>query len=524
MVTSLRLRLWSPLAIAVLVSVLLAAVAVPVAAATGRWIVPAGTPLPTGSTVVGSFPVANAIVVSGATAPAGAVDYDAPVAMQSLPESFSGHAREYTSVDGGVAATSAPTAWTLGEFGEQAVVALVDTGVANVPALQGAVAGEIDFTGTGGGDGYGHGTFMASLIAGRGPQAPGVAPEAGILSLKVGAADGTATLGSVVSALQWLHGPGSAAGLRVATLAFGVDPDTDAAKILNHAADAVAKKGMLVLTATGNEGGMLSSPATATRTVSVGATDDAGTVQRWSGRGTDTAGVQQPDLTAPGLTITGSLPADSVVAASATPLPNGLYEGSGTSMSTALTAGVAALVSSARPDLDGDALAAALAAGGGTFVDAGAAVDAALAAAQGQPVNAPPWVDEAAEHPSTNGQGKANGNGNATADPNGLRWAGLRWAGLRWAELRWTGLRWAGLRWAGLRWADGHWGDESWAFGRWAGLRWAGRGWEGPEADPTPAGLRWAGLRWAGLRWAGLRWAGLRWAGLRWAMLEAPTT
>jgi serine protease AprX len=556
MVTTLRLRYWSPVAIAVIVAVLMAAVAVPVAAATGRWIVPAGSPLPTGSMVVGSFPVANALVVSGPSAPAGAVEYDAPVTMQSMPEGFDPASPDMV-VDSGVVATKAPAVWEEPELGEQAVVALVDTGVANVPALEGAVAGEIDFTGTGGGDGYGHGTFLASLIAGRGPLAPGVAPEAGILSLKVGAADGSATLGSVVSALQWLHGPGSAAGLRIATLAFSVDPTSDAANILNHAADAVASKGIMVVAATGNDGAELSSPANAKHTISVGSTDDDGNVSDESGRGPDTAGVMQPDLTAPGERIAGTLPQESIIAQHATHLGGGLYHGSGTSIATALTAGVAALASSARPDLDGDALAAALGAGGGTFVDAEAAVAAAVLAPQGKPVNAPPWADEPAEHPSSNAA-KSNGNGLAgEAEPNGLRWTGLRWtglrwtglrwtglrwtgdadphpaglrwtgdadahpAGLRWTGLRWTGLRWTGLRWTGLRWTGDGWGDADWAFGKWAGLRWTGLRWTAADADPTPAGLRWTGLRWTGLRWTGLRWTGLRWTGLRWTMLEA---
>ena len=521
--TTLRLRHRSGLAIAVAVALFLATAAVPVAAATSRWIVPAGTPLPAGSMVVGSFPVADALVVTGSTAPAGAVDFDAPVAMQMLPGAEYSYDDVSGNVDSGIAATNAPAVWTRGERGEQTVVALVDTGVADVAALQGAVAGEIDFTGTGGGDGFGHGTFMASVIAGVGPNAPGVAPEAGILSLKVGTADGDATLGSVVSALQWLHGPGASAGLRIATLAFGVDPDTDAAKILNHAADAVAKRGVLVITSTGNDGSMLSAPASAERTFSVGATNDTGDVQTYSGRGNDTAGVAQPDLYAPGDDIGGSLPEGSVIGAGANANADGMYHGSGTSMAAAVAAGVAALASSARPDVDGDALAAALRAGStGTALDANAVVDSVLDDPHGKDVSAPPWVDDPAGHPSTNG--KANGNDNGDeVDPDGLRWGGLRWGGLRWGAVRWTGLRWGGLRWGGLRWGGDHWGDESWAFGRWGGLRWGGQGWEGPQADPTAAGLRWTGLRWGGLRWGGLRWGGLRWGGLRWAMLEAPT-
>ena len=539
MATSVLPRHLTRLLAAGIVAALLAATAPAVAATPSRWIVPRGTALPTGATVVGAFPLADALVVDSPAPVHGGVSFDAPIGLQSLPPASEG---TELRVDSGVGATDADQVWAHGELGDRAVVALIDSGVADVPALEGAVVGEIDFSGTGGGDGYGHGTFLASLIAGAGPVAPGVAPHAGILSLKVAGPDGSTTLGSVLAALQWLHRVGRLSGVRIATLALGADPDTDAARMLDMASDAVAGSGVLVVTASGNEGeGNVTSPATAAETFSVGAFNDAGTAARdddtsaeFSGTGPDRVGVMQPDITASGVAVVGSMPADATIAVQNPTafVEGGLFRGSGTSMSTALTAGVAALASSARPDLDGGALAAALRAGDG-IADAPTAVAAAQAAAPGKPLPKPPWADKVTDHP---GQGQAKGKGKnppSQVDPQGLRWAGLRWAGLRWAGLRWAGLRWTGLRWAeldwkglrwaGLRWAGTHWGDETWAPGAWGGLRWTGRGWAGDELDPEWTGLRWAGLRWAGLRWAGLRWAGLRWAGLRWAMLEAPS-
>ena len=534
MVGTLRVRHHTGIAVAVLAAIVLSLLAAPVAAVTARWIVPAGTPLPTGSTVVGSFPVANALVVEGSTAPVNGVSYDTPLDLGSLDDDSVA-----ATVGTGVAATRAPQVWDRGEYGEQAVVALIDTGVAPVEVLEGAVAGEINFSGDTGGDGYGHGTFLASLIAGRSNLAPGIAPGAGILSLKVGRNDGATDLGSVMSALQWLHGPGRNAGLRVATLALGVDSDSDAAHLLEQATNALGRAGILVVTAAGNEGANnLSSPATATGTFSVGSVNDNGTADRsddavsdFSGSGLDRDGVAQPDIVASGEAIVGTMPTGSVIAQNYPTAwidqPNNLFRGSGTSMSTALVAGVAALASSARPDLDGAALEAALRAGNGQ-ADAVSAVDAALAAPAGKEVNSPPWSQEPTSAGPGNGSQRSNGKA-AEAEAQGLRWTGLRWTGLRWTGLRWTGLRWTGLRWTGLRWTglrwtglrwtENHWGDENWAFGKWAGLRWTHNGWVGAGADPEPAGLRWTGLRWTGLRWTGLRWTGLRWT-----MLEAPAT
>src|SRR5690606_10034211 len=55
-----------------------------------------------------------------------------------------------------------------GTEGRGVTVAVVDTGIADVPDLAGQLAGRVDLTGTGAGDGYGHGTFMAGLIAATG--------------------------------------------------------------------------------------------------------------------------------------------------------------------------------------------------------------------------------------------------------------------------------------------------------------------------------------------------------------------
>ena len=494
-----------------------AAMAAPAAATASstRWIVPARAGLPTGSIVVGSFPLANALVITSPIKPAGGVAFDTQLQLQSLPDSPD---ESGLRIDTGVATSGAPAVWNSGELGEQAVVALVDTGVAPVPALENSVVGEIDFSGDGGGDGYGHGTFMASLIAGNHSTAPGAAPHAGILSLKVGRNDGTTSLGSVLGAMQWLHSVGRFAGVRVATLALGVDADTPAAALLDGASDTLAKSGMLIVTAAGNEGdGGLTSPATAAGTFSVGAYDDAGTIDSsddatadYSGTGADRDGVAQPDISASGSKIVSWIPTDSVIA-QANPnarIDEGLLRGSGTSMATAITAGVAALASSARPDLNGAQLAAALRASGPTL-DATRVVAAAEAAPAGKGVKAK-WERDLPE-PGDNGKRKGHDD---EADPNGVRWGGVRWGGVRWGGVRWGGSSWA---------------DENWEPGTWGGVRWTEGGWTSDAAVITASGVRWGGVRWGGDEWAGVRWgstdwSGVRWAGSSWSMVEAPGT
>ena len=232
----------SPAIAAALMLTLVAALLVPFENQGVTWLQHAGDPVPAGARIIERLSVAGAVVVSGSRAPDTAIDADARLRWESLGGAADPALDAQT--DSGVASTRASQAWADSDAGKHAVVALIDTGVAAVPALRDAVAGEIDFSGSGsgsgGGDGYGHGTFLASMIAGRGPVAPGVAPRAGILSLKVAGPDGSTTLGSVLSALQWLDGPGQAAGIRVAALALAVDPDTEAAQLLDRAIERLA--------------------------------------------------------------------------------------------------------------------------------------------------------------------------------------------------------------------------------------------------------------------------------------------
>ena len=81
-----------------------------------------------------------------------------------------------------------------GVTGKNVVVAVIDSGVEQGhPGVKGHVIAAVDFTGTGEGDQFGHGTHLASVIAGneRGDNYGGVAPGAKIVSLKVLKADGS---------------------------------------------------------------------------------------------------------------------------------------------------------------------------------------------------------------------------------------------------------------------------------------------------------------------------------------------
>jgi serine protease AprX len=523
-----QVRLRVRAAAALLAALLVASLLSPLTAAggSGTWVVSEDAPLPVGARVLARLSVVDALLVSAPSAPIGGIAADTPLSFKSVELASVTEAAAMTAA----ATTGAEDVWAGGNRGAGSVVALIDSGVAPLPALQGAVVGEIDFSGTGGGDPYGHGTFMASLIAARSASAPGVAPEAGVLSLKVGDTEGSTTLGTVLRALEWLHRPGRASGVRIAALALGVDAGTPAAQLLDDAADRLAAADVLVVTASGNDGpGHLTSPATATRTFSVGAFDPAvqgtaPTAADFSGTGTDRAGVAQPDALAAGVDIVGHLDASSVIGrAHSADLVDGTLRGSGTSMATALAAGVAALAQTARPDLGGTALDVALRNDAG-IIDAPDAVTAILDAPRPHPGNG-----HAHGVGNRNGNASGNGNGNAATAPGQVRRdpAQLHWSITRWKHVHWSGDRWHIVRWKDDAWSIVRWKGDTWTIVRWKAASWNGTGWgDASWEGGALGGSEWTGDTWRVVRWKAEQWGDgdptfttVRWKADAWTML-----
>ncbi len=450
--------------------------------------------------------------------------------------------------------------WDL-DAGAGVGVALVDTGVTEVEDLRGRVVQGPDLSGEGNNlDTYGHGTFMAGLIAGDGSLSAsaatrhvGVAPGAHIVSVKVAGAGGDTSLSKVLAGIGWVVANADAYAIRVLNLsvAFPTVSNSYTSDPLSAAVEAAWATGITVVAASGNGGSEVSSPGRDPWVVTVGALDTGSafgpaddSVPDWSGRGTSSRGTK-PELLAPGVSVVSlAAPGSAVVTANpASVVDRNYLLGSGTSMATAMTSGAVAVLTEHHAAATPDDFKAALVASGHVVTGAsGVAVD--LAAADLAPAGLPSeWWQRFPVAFGGLGLGLGNrmpwsaGRWN-DGDWAGSRWAGTRWtgsgwadhmwtgsrwateefAGSRWAGSRWAGSRWAGSRWAGSRWAGSRWADEIWAGSRWAGSRWAGSRWAGSRwAGSRWADELWAGSRWAGEVWAGSRWAGSRWAGSRWA-------
>jgi serine protease AprX len=212
---------------------------------------------------------------------------------------------------------------------------------------------------------YGHGTFVAGVIAGNGQQSAGkyagVASGANILGLSAG----DATLLFVLSGLDYLLTNAQAFNVRVVNCSFSANTVFDFNDPVNIATRMLTDAGVNVVFSAGNTGSgadSLNPYSVAPWVISVGATDNVGHLADFSSRGEFGSPLFHPTVVAPGVntvslrpstlvsvTTASGLPADQSQL-SATELP--FYTtASGTSFSAPQVAGVIALMLEANPQL-----------------------------------------------------------------------------------------------------------------------------------------------------------------------------
>ncbi|TMR33163.1 serine protease [Nonomuraea zeae] len=240
----------------------------------------------------------------------------------------------------------APEAWAAGYDGTGTTVAVLDTGVDGThPDLAGKVADQHDFTGENAtGDPHGHGTHVASTIAGAGSEGggKGVAPGAKLLNGRVLDGEGYGQLSWIIDGMEWAAGEKHA---EVVNMSLGSPeaggPLTEALSRLT------AQYGTLFVVAAGNDGcdQCVGAPGDAPEALTVGAVDKQDRLAEFSSRGPIVADDSvKPDVTAPGVNINAAKTGGGHVAMS------------GTSMATPHVAGAAALLRQARPGLTGGEL------------------------------------------------------------------------------------------------------------------------------------------------------------------------
>ena len=257
------------------------------------------------------------------------------------------------ALDVSVGQIGAPAAWSAGYDGTGVSVAVLDTGIdATHPDLAGKVVDERNFTSDPDNrDLVGHGTHVASIIAGSGAASGGlyrgVAPGATLIDGKV-----CATLGcsesAILAGMQWASTDKHA---RVVNLSLG-GSDAEGMDPLEAAVNTLtAANGTLFVIAAGNNGpdaGTLDSPGSADAALTVGAVDASDQLAWFSSRGPRVGdGALKPDITAPGVGIVAARSATGVIG---DPINDMYVQMSGTSMATPHVAGSAAIVAQLHPD------------------------------------------------------------------------------------------------------------------------------------------------------------------------------
>ena len=416
----------------------------------------------------------------------------------------------------------ADAAWQRGVTGRGVTVAVLDTGVADVPDLAGRLvqvgndltgrtepcknlSGELDCN-----DRYGHGTFIAGLVAGNGASSDGrwkgVAPEASILSVKAAGADGSADVSNILAAIQWVVSFKERYDIRVLNLSLGTDSTQDwRTDPLNYAVERAWAAGMTVVVAASNNGpgaGTITKPADDPWVVTVGATDDRGTVAvgddrlpDFSGRGPTAHGLAKPDVAAPGAHVVSLRSPGSTIDTRFPNYVDGSYrQGSGTSMATGVVSGAVALMLQANPGITPDRVKYALvatareAASGDPMAVGAGVVDANAAA-----FSAPAGV-------ANQGLARSNGQGSLALsrgsvqvqldDPLGsvlgpVLGATLTGQLLLWNPTGYTGLPWVPSDWYLSTWEVNRWNRVTWYGNDWPGRKWAGSSWYGQGQEES---------------------------------------
>lgn len=255
----------------------------------------------------------------------------------------------------------APEVWQSGDTGQGVDVAVLDTGIDTAhPDVKDQIAAAQSFVpGESVEDRAGHGTHVASTIAGTGAasdgQEKGVAPGARLHVGKVLGDDGFGQESWIISGMEWAVRDQHA---RVVNMSLGADP-SDGTDPMSVAVNQLsAETGALFVISAGNSGPAsytVGAPGSADAALTVGAVDHDDLLTFFSSQGPRVGDrAIKPDLTAPG--------ADILAARSQyTEHGEGSYlTMSGTSMAAPHVAGAAALLVARHPELTGPQLKDAL--------------------------------------------------------------------------------------------------------------------------------------------------------------------
>jgi subtilisin family serine protease len=212
-------------------------------------------------------------------------------------------------------------------------------------------------------DDFGHGTHVASIASGDG-FLKGVAPKAALYAYKVLDNWGSGSTSNIIKGMEYSVDPNQDGNiddhLDIANLSIGSDYQASPDDIMAIAANNAVDLGISVIVSAGNSGpgpGTISSPATASKAISVAASDKFTGLASFSSRGpiswtrvTGQYSSVKPDISAPGVDICAAAAHDNQFSPSYSCKDSRHLSLSGTSMAAPHIAGVAALIKQMHPN------------------------------------------------------------------------------------------------------------------------------------------------------------------------------
>jgi serine protease AprX len=352
--------------------------------------------------------------------------------------------------------------------GKGVTIAVVDSGAFETSDMDKRVRANANFNAAfhDAADRYGHGTFVAGIIAGNGAKSGGkyigVAPRADVLNVRVSDDQGMSVESDVVNALQWVLDNKARYNIRVVNLSFNSSvAQSYHTSPLSAACEILWFNGIVVVVAAGNNGTTtLYPPANDPFVITVGATDDRGTlsttddvVTTFSAYGTTESGFTKPDLVAPGKNIIGLLPENDKLNMSKNRAANRVdstyFKMSGTSVSAPMVSGAVALLLQDEPNLTPDQVKYRLTA---TANKAWPGYSATTSGAG--------YLDVYA---AVNGTTTQSANTGITASQ--LLWTGdnpVNWGSVQWGSVQWGSVQWGSVQWGSVQWGSVQWGSDYW--------------------------------------------------------------
>ncbi|HEY2354786.1 MAG TPA: S8 family serine peptidase [Gaiellaceae bacterium] len=392
-------------------------------------------------------------------------------------------------------------------------IAIVDSGIQNRPDFDKRLIAQTSIVTNGtknsGGDGYGHGTFVAGIAAGSAPGYAGTAPSAPLVSVDVMNDQGMALTSDVIAACDWIIAHKDQYNIGVANFSLhSTAPASIFWDPLDQAVEKLWFDGVVVVAASGNYGvdgqptTVAYAPGNDPFVITVGADSMDGSVSAtndtaapWSTYGYTFDGFSKPELAAPGRYMIGPSP-DGGTLMKTRPdakVAPGYMELSGTSFAAPVVSGAAAYVLALHPDWTPDQVKGAL-----------------MLSANPEPAAAPGSVGVGLVDAKAAGALTSAPNANVAldqfvgADPNGGSipvFDTSAWKTAALADPAWDQAAWGSAAWGSAAWGSAAWGSAAWGSAAWGSAAWGSAAWGSSSLAQSLASAAWGSAAWGSAAW-----------------------